>query len=146
MVKYYISMKGNFNESNFQTKFGRWLRGNKNNETYELKIVKDGKFKFKQVKDHQIDGLLKSIEGIYIKIPDTASKSGGCNKKPFDCLWIIASQAWVAVMFYKYREKQYFYRIPICNFLELKDTWRKKSIGEKEFSEVEGVEKFSLDR
>ena len=137
-------MKGNFRESNFQTKFGRWLRNNKKNETYELKIVKDGLFRFAQVKSHQEEGLLKSMKGIYIKIPDTASKSGGCNKKAFDCLWIIADQAWVAVMFYKYRERQSFYRIPICNFLELKDTWCKKSISEKDFRLIKGVEKFNL--
>lgn len=138
-------MKGKFREKDFQTKFGHWLINNKKNETYELKIVKEGKpFSFDRVKEHQLNGLLKSIMGIYIKIPDTSSKTGRSNKKPFDCCFIIAEQAWVAVMFYVPKKRQYFYRIPVCHFMELKDCWRRKSISEEEFALQPGVEKFWL--
>ena len=137
-------MKWKFSEAQFQTKFGHWLKRHNQNETYELKIVKEGPFRFNQVKEHQEQGLLKSVGGIYIKIPDSSSKTGHSNKKPFDCLFIKANEAYVAVMFYVPFQRQYFYRIPIRHFLALKDYWPKKSLHEEDFSMQVGVERYYL--
>lgn len=131
-----------------QTIFGKYLEtsGNSQSTAYELKIVKNNKpFAFSQVKEHQILGLKKAKKGLYHKIADAPIFSGQQTRfnarKPFDCIWLVARNAYVVIWFYKPREKKIFYLIDIDDFLRLKETWKRKSIKEEELSGFDFVHK-----
>lgn len=130
-------------ESQFQTLFKHFLESHppRSTETYELKLVKKGPFPFAVVKDHQIEGLVKSKEGLYIKLSDTAAMNGFASPKPFDCLWVKAYEAWVVVLFYFPRKDKVAIKIPVKRFLQIRDTWPRKSIHFKELENLSGIEK-----
>lgn len=120
-------------EANFQTFWHHYLNDNPPDkpEVYELKLCKTNRFSLAQVKDHQIDGLLKAQLGLFHKISDSPIFSGMMTrftaKKPFDCLWIKAD-AFVCVMYYIPRKPKYVAKIPILVFMELLKIFPKKSI------------------
>lgn len=111
-----------------QTLFGKYLRQNppKGNYCYELKIIKKGNFRFKQVQEHQIEGLTMALEGFLHKITDMPWVQGRFSqtKKPFDCLWVKFDEAYVVPCFYKPREYKHAYLIPIQMFNQM----RKESV------------------
>ena len=95
--------------------------------------VKNNKpFAFRQVPEHQIYGLQQAKLGQYVKLQDMAARNGFANRKPYDCLWVKTSNAWIVVFFYHPRKKKKFYAIEVKDFIKLKKTWKRKSIREEE--------------
>jgi hypothetical protein len=103
----------------------------KNTETYELKLVnleKTKSFAFNRVAEHQIVGLMTSLEGLWLKIPDTAASNGFSSQKPFDVVYIKSLNSYVVVIFYQPRKFKKAIKIPIKTFIDLKNSWPRKSI------------------
>lgn len=97
----------------------------------EIKITKTPRFSVNSVKQHQIDGLLGALHGLWYRLPDQPWVSGGFQqKKVFDALWVVASEAYVVPVFYVPRKKKVAYFIPIKEFLKIKS----KSVKEEELS------------
>lgn len=116
-------------------------------ETYELKFIdlsKEKTFSFDRVMDHQYLGLMTSLEGLWHKIADTVSSNGGSRKKPFDALWVKAYEAYVVVIFYKARVFTKALKIPIKNYIRIKNEWKKKSISMENLEKQRGVEKYYI--
>lgn len=100
-------------------------------ECYEIKLVnlsKTKSFAFNRVAEHQIIGLQTSLEALWLKIPDTAAINGFSSQKPFDVVWIKSINSYVVVIFYEPRKFKAAVLIPIKDFIELKNTWTRKSI------------------
>lgn len=121
------------NEASVTRDFKHWLEKNKPRSctVYEFKIVKLDKqksFAFNRVADHQIKGLLDSLEGFWLKIPDTSAINGFSSQKPFDSLWCVARDAFVVVIYYLPHKVKTAVLIPIKDFVKLKATYPKKSI------------------
>lgn len=116
-------------------------------ETYELKFINWGKgqkLSFDQVKDHQYLGLMTSLEGLWHKISDTVAHNGGSSKKPFDALWVKAYGAYVVIIFYSKRSFTKAIKIPVKNYVRIKNEWGKKSISMEDLEKQMGVEVFYL--
>lgn len=137
-------------ESNLQSKFGIWLKINKMEGVFELKLEKGKSFAFNKVKDHQVEALLEAKhEGLYHKIADQtigrAGKFGMTLKKPFDCLFI-KQPAYIVIGFYKRRQKIETYIIDIDRFIEVRDSTLeegRKSLKKEEW-ELLGVRNIML--
>ena len=94
-------------EHNLQSKFGVWLKINKMEGVFELKLEKGKSFAFNKVKDHQVKALSEAKHyGLYHKINDLPVYAGSmtkfANPKPFDCLFI-KQPAYIVIGFYKPR-------------------------------------------
>lgn len=114
-------------ERSLTTIFSNYLKEHSRDftETYEFKMVKGLSFPFKSVQPHQIIGLQQSKLGLWYKIQD--SPFGGNNqrftsKKPFDGIWMKASEAFVVPIFYKERKYKKAFLIPIEEFLKFQGT------------------------
>lgn len=109
-------------EAQIQSLYGKYLRENKpkGNYCYELKIIKKGNFRFKQVQEYQIEALQSSLNGFYHKIPDMAAQNGFSGRKAFDCLWVKFDQAYVVPCFYSPRKYKDCYLIPVSLFCEMR--------------------------
>ena len=109
-------------------------------EIYEIKFLnvdKQKSFAFNRVDQNQIDGLLNSLKGSYLRIMDQPWSSGGYQQKKLcDCIWIKAKQAYVVIVFWKPRKYKNAYLIPIKDFVKLKESWKRKSIREEELNQV----------
>lgn len=136
------------NERAVTTLFRKFLESHPpaSTSTYELKYVdadKNKPFSFDQVKEHQVAGLLASLNGLGYKISDSpiysGMKSRFTGEKPFDLLWIAAYQAFVVVVFYSARRYKKAYMIPVKRFMELRREWPRKSIRELELADQQGV-------
>lgn len=111
--------------------------------SYELKLInleKTKSFAFDRVAPHQIEGLLASTEGLWHKLVDNLnySPSRGArspSNKPFDGLWIVAKEAYVGIVFYQPRKYKHLYLIPVKDFVELKNSWKLKSIREEQLKQ-----------
>ena len=132
------------NEANVTRDFKHWLEKNKPTTTncYEFKLVKLDKtksFAFSQVAEHQIEYLMASLEGFWFKIPDQSAINGFSSPKPFDTIWIKATNSWVIPIFYQPRKFKTAVLIPIFEFIKLRSEWKRKSIhlGELNFEKVE---------
>ena len=102
-----------------------------NTAVFEVKMVKGKRFALNTVHQHQIDGLLGALEGLYMRIPDIPWGNGMiAMKKPFDCLWLKNAEAYVVPVFYIPRKKKMAYFIPIQDFLKLEG----KSVTEEQLS------------
>ena len=137
------------NESEITRDYKHWIEKQPINRTecFEIKIVKLDKqtsFAFNRVADHQIKGLLDSLEGFWFKIPDTSAINGFSAQKPFDVVLIKSYQAWVVVAFYSPRKFKILIKIPIKKFIELKNTWPRKSSRLAELEKLTFVEKIYL--
>jgi len=116
--------------------------GSANTECYEIKLVnleKSKSFAFNRVAEHQIKGLLDSLEGFWYKIVDSAAINGFSAKKPFDSIWIKAKASYVVVVFYSPRKFKKALFVPIKRFVEIEKHWEKKSIKMEELEKQEGV-------
>ena len=136
-------------ESNVTTDFKHYLTAYppQRTETYELKLVnlaKQKSFAFDRVAEHQVIGLNNSLSGLWLKIPDTAAINGFSSQKPFDVIWMNAFKASVIVVFYMPRRFKKAIKIPVDKFVQLKDTWPKKSIRMEDLEIQEGVEVFLI--
>lgn len=109
---------------------------NLNNASYifELKICKEDRFLFSNVKNHQINALLNANSdiGVYYKINDQPfikdnKKMRFTNKKPFDCLFI-RGMAFVVICWYKERKMKQLHFISIINFEDKKIKSKMKSM------------------
>lgn len=88
-------------ESDFQTRFGAWLRTSgqgyfcKSGFAFELKLVrgKDKRLPFQKVAAHQ-EAALEAVEGggLYFKLSDFAP-----GLKPFDCVWMKGGRGYLVV-------------------------------------------------
>lgn len=86
-------------------------------------MVKGNTFPFKSVKEHQVAGLLKALEGFWYKISDSPIFAGMNSRytaqKPFDGIYIKAKKAFVTPIFYKERRYKKVFLIPIQEFIKL---------------------------
>lgn len=122
---------GSMVEKDFQTLWGKYLMENppQEPEAHELKLCKVKTFPFNNVKDHQIKGLLEASSGLYHRIYDQPWVANGFQpQKPFDCMWIKGTRGYVVICFYEPRRYKKVFKIPIDQFISLRDTWPRKSI------------------
>lgn len=111
-------------EKDLQTKFTRWMKENKQPGAYELKICKKTSIPFSDVKEHQVNALVKAQTiGIAHKISDFSP-----GAKPFDCFFLRAP-AYVVIGFWEPRNLR-TYMINIDDFLEMRDCSKRKSLTE----------------
>ena len=128
-------------EKDFQAKFGKWIKGNKESleikpAVYELKLEKGGSFAFDKVKEHQIVALMSAKhEGLYHKINDLPVYAGSmtrfASKKPFDCFFVRGIKAYIVIGFYTKGEKIESIFVDVDKFVEIKEFYlkeRRKSI------------------
>jgi len=116
-------------------------------QCWELKLVnldKQKSFAFNRVAPHQVDGLLASLEGFWMKIPDTAASNGFSAQKPFDAVYIMSEESSVVVVFWKPRKYKKAIKIPIKTFISIRDAWPRKSIREEELVQIDGVEMVNI--
>lgn len=132
------------NEASVTRDFKHWLEKNRPTEctVYEFKIIKLDKqksFAFSRVAEHQVEYLLASLEGFWLKIPDTSAINGFSSQKPFDVAWIKSKFAFVVPIFYLPRKIKTAVMIPILEFIKLRSTHPKKSIHleELQFEKIE---------
>lgn len=137
------------NESSVTRDYKHYLEKNppKETECYEFKIVNMAKvksFAFSRVAPHQIHGLNSSLDGLWLKIPDTAASNGFSSQKPFDVVWIKAYSASVVIVFYQPRKFKKAIKIPINNFIKIRDSWKRKSIRMEELEKQKGIEVYYI--
>jgi len=134
------------NERAIYPNWKKWILAHppQQTELYELKFINTTKIKsfaFDRVDQHQVDGLLASLEGIFQRIMDQPWSSGGFQQKKLcDSMYIKAYQAWVVIVFYQPRKAKETVMIPVKKFIELKKKWPRKSIKLDELREVSGVQ------
>ena len=124
------------NEKIFQSKFGKWIRENKEAleilpAVYELKLEKGVSFAFDKVKEHQIKALLEAKHiGLYHKIADQTIGKGGkfgmTLKKPFDCFYVKGIKAFIVIGFYTPRQKVEAVFMDIDKFIETRKWYLDK--------------------
>lgn len=86
---------------------------------FELKIVKTKRFSFSSVHPHQVEGLLRASQGLYVRLADQPFMEGGFQqKKPFDCMWLKEVTGYVVPVFYVPRKRKQAYLVPIGEFLK----------------------------
>lgn len=120
-------------ERDLNSLLGKYLKDHPRDgtETYEVKRVMAKTFNIKVVEQHQIDGLLASLEGLYQKIADQPIKQQ--KSKPFDCLWIVAKRAYVVPIFWKPRKYKKVFLIPIEEFLKFTKSVKMVELEEMAF-------------
>lgn len=120
-------------ESDFQTRFSRWVYHNWNKSTaFELKLSKKDSIPFSNVQEHQIAALLAAKHGkSYHKISDESR-----GQKPYDCYMIAGGDAYVVIMFYLERGDRTFYMIDIDTFVEESKTSKRRSLTKKRAEEI----------
>ena len=127
-------------EKNFQTMFSKWIKGkNLPTTAWELKIVKLKSMPFDAVKEHQVKALLDArFCGLYHKINDApwGGKMRFTTPKPFDCFNIAEAEAYVVIWFYHPRQKKEMIWIDINDFVDEKDTSKRKSLTEERAKEI----------
>jgi len=105
---------------------------------YELKMEKGRALPYDKVAEHQIAGLrmVKSEKGLFYKINDMPAFRGSltrfANPKPFDCFRLKCEKAYVAICFYKPRQKKEVLCIEVDTFADFKKTADRKSITEEQ--------------
>ena len=127
-------------EKHMQSIFGKYLKAHlpQQNEVYELKMTSGTSIPFKAVREHQVENLRVAEEkDFYHKIADQPVSYGIGSKyrftipKPFDCLSMTKSKAYVVVWFYKPRKEKVFIKMRIKDFLEMKKYAKRKSFTEE---------------
>lgn len=132
-------------ERQLTTIFSKYLKSHPRSctECYELKMVKGQSFALKSVQPHQVLGLQTSLEALGYKISDSPIYAGSKNrftfKKPFDYVYIKASNAYVVPIFYKPRTYKKAFLIPVQEFVKFTGTSIKMSE-----LETRGFENFYL--
>lgn len=103
----------------------------------ETKLVKDKRFPFNTVREHQIQALLG--QATLWKFTDVFAPTGNpTGKKPFDFLWGANLQGYLGVCFYIPRKQKITYFVKVQSFLKMKQLYEsrgKKSIKEEELQE-----------
>ena len=120
-------------EKDIQTVFGKI---NQRHGVFELKLSKGISIRFDSVKEHQREALLKASgdEGLYHKISDSfiGTRNGlrFPSPKPFDCVFLKNTPAFVVVCFYVPYKRKTFYYVPIERWWNAEMSSDKKSIRE----------------
>lgn len=119
-----------------QSFFTAYLKNNppQRTECYELKFTSSTSIPFKAVKDHQIENLLLAEDhNLSYKIIDPMFGQGAKFhlKRPFDCFSIHKAHSYVVVWFYEPYTQKIFYKIPVKEFLRMKETYDRKSLNEE---------------
>ena len=122
-------------ERDMQTLFGRYIEKYPPEETeaYELKFTSGKSLNFSEVKEHQIEALLKAEdEAFYHRITDQPwlpdRKYSYTLKKPFDCFCLTGVKSYIVIWFYKPRQPKVFIKIPIKKFLRTAINCNRKSL------------------
>lgn len=117
-------------EKTIQKSFGRQ---NSVTGVFEIKLVKEKRFNFKRLADHQEKSLLnaESITGEYHKLSDMSA-----DYKPWDCQRIANTPAYVVLVWYVPRKNKTAYYIRIRDFIAFKNKSKMASITEDEASEI----------
>ncbi len=131
-------------EKHMQSFFGRYLQTHLpgQNEVYELKMTSGTSIPFNSIKDHQVENLQRAERGdFYHRITDQpvsyyGSKARFSIQKPFDCLSMTKSKAYVVVWFYKPRQEKVFIKMRIEDYLRMKEHAKRKSFTEEMALEV----------
>lgn len=125
-------------EKDMQRFFGVYLKKHppQQNEVYELKMTSGKSIPFKAVQEHQIENLLMAERGTYYhRITDQPIYYGSNRRftiqKPFDCLSITESRAYIVVWFYKPRQHKIFIKIRVNDFLKMREGAERKSFTEE---------------
>jgi len=126
-------------EKHMQSIFGKYLKEHlpQQNEVYELKMTSGTSIPFNAVREHQVENLQKAEEkDFYHRITDQpvsyyGSKARFTLRKPFDCLSMAKSKAYVVVWFYKPRKEKVFIKMRIEDFLRMKKYAKRKSFTEE---------------
>lgn len=136
-------------ESDMQTLFRDYIKSRppEASEVYELKICKSTSLGFDAVKPHQIEALLDAEKyGLFHKITDPPIFYGGEMRfnvpRPFDCMYLKNTRAFVILWFYVPRKPKIFYKIHIDKWLELKASADRKSITPQMAKEIAEEELF----
>lgn len=121
-------------ESDFQTKFLRWVQYQEELHTsvaFELKLTKTKSIPFHAVQPHQSANLrMAKHKRFKYKIPDDS-----IGQKPFDCFLLEKVPSFVVVMFYKRGEKK-FYLIDVDTWLGEEKKSNRKSLTEERASAI----------
>jgi hypothetical protein len=128
-------------EKNVQVIFGK---NNTIHGVFELKICNGTCQLFKSVREHQVEALLKaSGEGLHYKIADMPQSFYGGNKnfrfvakKPFDCIFLKNTPAFVVLCWYTPRKKKEFHYIEIGDWETEKMIATRKSITKERSYEI----------
>lgn len=125
-------------ESDVQTIFGK---KNKVHGVFELKICKGKSQAFNSVKEHQVIALNKaSGSGLYHKISDfpvfAGSKARFNSKKPFDCVFLRDTPAFVVLVWYVPRRTKEVHYILINDWIGEQATSKRKSITKERSLEI----------
>lgn len=130
-------------EKVMQTIFGKYVKSNPpvQTEVYELKIAKGTSIPFSDLKEHQVEALLKAQhENLYHKITDQPWIKDRpytfTAKKPFDCFSLVKVNAFVIIWFYKPRQRRVFVKIPIDSFVNESKISERKSLTEIRAREI----------
>lgn len=121
-------------EKDIQRLFGKQ---NKVHGVFELKLCKGKSLSFDSVADHQIKALLQveGSVGLYHKISDSPvswqKNMRFTAPKPFDCMFLKDTPAYVVVVFYVPSKKKTAYYIPIHEFVNMRTAVESGGLGEK---------------
>ena len=106
-------------ESKIQTKFAQYLLQTRKYFYYELKRASCGRFYYRDIAEHQINGLLSAQEhGLVWKLSDADPR-----QKPFDGFSAPPMNAYVCIAF-----DTVVYAIPIQTLLAERDEFQQKSL------------------
>ena len=125
-------------ESNIQTLFSKKIS---TPGVYELKLEKGSAMPYAKVADHQIHALLNvRLKSYFHKVSDAPVSqmkfSRFTLKKPFDCFYLEKQPAYVAVCFYKPRQKKEVICIDIADYIHAEKTDNRKSLTEEKAREI----------
>lgn len=132
-------------ERDMQTLFGKFIQKHppKETEAYELKISKTPSFSFSNIKEHQIEALLKTESGfLYHRLTDQPWMDRPYSytlRKPFDCFCLVKNKAYLIFWFYKPRKPKKFIKIEIKKFINFMNNSSKKSFREEEIASIADV-------
>lgn len=122
-------------ESDAQSRFTKWIRqGNYNQSAaFELKLAKgNSALSYSSFQPQQLPMLHKAKHGcVYKKLSDLDP-----SLKPFDCLQICNSDAYIIAVWYHERKTLTAYWIDIDKFLEEQSSSSRKSITEQRAKEL----------
>ena len=128
--------KRKYAEKDFQTDFGRWIHHGDAllaSSGFELKVTPHGSIPFSDVREHQLDALMAAKKSrMFWKIPDDSLAA-----KPFDCFLLVASSAWIVVMFRcRARGQKEFFLIDVEVWTNERKRARRKSMTEERARQV----------
>lgn len=119
-------------EKDFQIEFTKWAKNCfSGTAAFELKFTKTDSIPFSSLAEHQRNALLaaRTGEGATFKIPDAGYQN------PFDCFKISRSLAFVVLMYYAPRKRD-FVMVPIEKWCEEETTSKRKSLTEARAKEI----------